>query len=219
MKQFTILSSESTFRGDSFGVRCLSRDVQAFYHEEYSGGGNWRILGTVENLICKLKNDITPYSQPVLQSACNMISVILRQDLPNILRTSGLSSLRVCVIPRAKREDSYRPDQLYLRATIQSVVQSLSGLEDGTHDIIRHTNTRTTHRNRSGHGGDGRMPYPGITNDTCTLSDEIIGKDVLLIDDLYTKTVNIDEDCLQALIEKGARNVFFYSIGKTVNRF
>ena len=63
------------------------------------------------------------------------------------------------------------------------------------------------------------MPYAGITNDTCTLSDEIIGKDILLIDDLYTKTVNIDEDCLQALIDKGARSVYFYSIGKTVSRY
>lgn len=219
MKQFTIFSKGSTFRGDSSGVKCLSRDVQAFYHEDYSGGGNWRILGTVENLICTLKNDITPYTQPVLQNACDGLCVILRQDLPEILRVSGLSSLRVCVIPRAKREVAYRQDQLYLRATIQSVVQNLPGFEDGTFDIIRIIDTKTTHRARSGHGGDGRMPYPGITNDTCTLSDDIIGKDILLIDDLYTKTVNIDEDCLQALIDKGARNVLFYSVGKTVNRF
>ena len=99
------------------------------------------------------------------------------------------------------------------------MVQSLAGFNDGTHDIIRHTDTKTTHRARWGYGGDGRMPYAGITSDTCTLSDEIIGKDILLIDDLYTKTVNIDEDCLQALIDKGARSVYFYSIGKTLSRY
>jgi hypothetical protein len=209
MKQFQILSN-------SF----LSRDVKALCHEDYLGGGRFRVTGTIENLICTLKNDIPPYPSAIeLQNACNNLSHILRVELPEILMMSEKTLLRVCVIPRAKKEDLYALNQLYLRATIQSVVQSLPGLEDGTHDIIRHTNTRTTHRNKSGHGGDGKMPYPGITKDTCTLSDEIIGKDILLIDDLYTKTVNIDEDCLQALIDKGARSVFFYSIGKTINRF
>ena len=219
MKQFTILSRESTFRGDSFGVRCLTRDVPAFYHEDYMGGGRWNQAGTIENTICTLKNDITPYAPTVPQGARNRLAQILRSDLPLILKATGRPSLRVCVIPRAKKEGTYRPDQLYLRATIQSVVQGLVGFEDGTHDIIRHTDTKTTHRARWGYGGDGRMPYAGITNDTCTLSNAIIGKDILLIDDLYTKTVNIDEDCLHALFDKGAKHVFFYSIGKTMNRY
>ena len=58
-----------------------------------------------------------------------------------------------------------------------------------------------------------------MTKDTCSISDDVIGKDILLIDDLYTKTVNIDEDCIQALLDKGARSVIFYSIGKTLLRF
>ena len=208
MKQFTVIAND-----------ILSRNVQAFYHEDYMGGGRWNVTGTVENTICTLKNDITPYTESVLQNARNQLIGILRTDLLQVLQLTGRTTLRVCVIPRAKKEEFYRANQLYLRATIQSVVLRLDRFEDGTHDIIRQTNTRTTHRNKSGHGGDGRMPYAGITNDTCTLSDEIIGKDILLIDDLYTKTVNIDEDCLQALIDKGARSVYFYSIGKTVSRY
>lgn len=219
MKRFTILAIESSFRGNSFGVKCLSRDVQAFFHEDYLPGNNWKVSGTIENTICTLKNDITPYTESVLQNARNRLASILRADLPQVLRLTSKTTLRVCVIPRAKKEEFYRTNQLYLRATIQSVVQSLAGFEDGTHDIIRHTNTKTTHRARWGHGGEGRMPYAGITNDTCTLSDNIIGKDILLIDDLYTKTVNIDEDCLQSLIDKGARSIYFYSIGKTVSRY
>lgn len=219
MKRFTILSSESTFRGDSFGVKCLNRDVEAFYHDDYMGGGRWKDAGTIENTICTLKNDITPYAEPVLQIARNQLADILCADLPQVLRLTGKSGLRVCAIPRAKKEEFYRTNQLYLRATIQAVVQSLDGFEDGTHDIIRHTNTKTTHRAKWGYGGEGRMPYAGITNDTCTLSDNIIGKDILLIDDLYTKTVNVDEDCLQAIIDKGARSVFFYAIGKTISRY
>ena len=62
------------------------------------------------------------------------------------------------------------------------------------------------------------MPYVGITNDTCDISDAVIGKVVLLIDDLYTKSVNIDEDCIQALLDKGAKEVVFYSVGRTIRR-
>ena len=96
-----------------------------------------------------------------------------------------------------------------------------SGFFDGTDYIIRYADTRTTHLS---HGcqirppyTDGKLPYPGIAKDTCTISDEVIGKNILLIDDLYTRTVNIDEDAIQALFDKGARSVFFYSIGKTVH--
>jgi hypothetical protein len=44
------------------------------------------------------------------------------------------------------------------------------------------------------------LPYIGITNATCNISDDVIGKDILLIDDIYTKTVNIDEDAIQSLL-------------------
>lgn len=86
---------------------------------------------------------------------------------------------------------------------------------DGSDYIIRHTDTRTTHLNKSGHGGDGDLPYPGITMDTCYLSDEIRGKRILLIDDIYTKTVNVDEDCIQALLDKGAEKVILLTIART----
>ncbi len=221
MNQFIILSNTSSCRKkDGAGVgKCLTQDINAFYNSDYQGGGNWRLNGTIENLICTFKNDITPYPQPVLTNAANRLAQILKTDLPEILRISGKTSLRVCVIPRAKRENSYRPNQLYLRATIQFVVQRLNGFEDGTHDIIRHTDTSTTHLARNGNGGNGELPYVGITRDTCNISDDVIGKDILLIDDLYTKTVNIDEDCIQALLDKGARNVIFYSIGKTLPKY
>ena len=65
---------------------------------------------------------------------------------------------------------------------------------------------------------DGDVPYPGIALDSCVFSDQIKGRDILLIDDIYTKTVNIDEDMVQALFEQGARLVIFYAIGYTVYR-
>lgn len=220
MEQFAILSRTSICRSrEGRTGYALLLDILAFCHSDYHGGGNWRIPGTIENLICTFKNDITPYTESILNAAVKRLAGILEIDLPEVLRLSGRQNLRVCVIPRSKRENSYRPNQLYLRATIQSVVQRINGLEDGTHDIIRHTDTATTHLSRIGNGGSGENPYIGITNDTCNISDDIIGRDILLIDDLYTRTINIDEDCIQALLDKGANSVIFYSIGKTVLRY
>lgn len=220
MEQFVIQSKDSLCRKREGGVeKALKHDITAYYHSDYQGGGNWRMSGTIENLICTFKNDIMPYTEQTLVNAARRVVLILKEDMPEVLRLSGKQSLRVCVIPRAKREDSYRENQLYLRTTIQYVTKHLDGFVDGTHDIIRHTNTSTTHLARHGNGGQGELPYVGITKDTCSISDDVIGKDVLLIDDLYTKTVNIDEDCIQALLDKGARSVIFYSIGKTLSRF
>lgn len=220
MEQFVIQSKDSLCRKREGGVeKALKHDITAYYHSDYQGGGNWRMSGTIGNLICTFKNDIMPYTEQTLVNAARRVVLILKEDMPEVLRLSGKQSLRVCVIPRAKREDSYRENQLYLRTTIQYVTKHLDGFVDGTHDIIRHTNTSTTHLARHGNGGQGELPYVGITKDTCSISDDVIGKDVLLIDDLYTKTVNIDEDCIQALLDKGARSVIFYSIGKTLSRF
>ncbi len=59
------------------------------------------------------------------------------------------------------------------------------------------------------------MPYPGITRKTCTISPEVTEKDILLIDDIYTSNVYIDEDAIQALLDNGANSVKFYAVGKT----
>lgn len=220
MKQFIIQPETSLCRKKEGGFgKALQQDIVAFYNSDYQGGGNWRISGTIENLICTFKNDVTTYPSKTLNNAVVRFAQILKADLPEILRLSGKQNLRVCVIPRSKRENSYLPDQLLLRATIQIAAQRLNGFMDGTHDIIRHTDTATTHLARSGHGGSGELPYIGITKDTCSISDDVIGQDILLVDDLYTKTVNIDEDCIQALLDKGARSVTFYSIGKTLSRY
>jgi hypothetical protein len=193
----------------------LKKDTQAFFHAEYRSGRYWQIPDTIENLIWTFKNDVTPFPER-LPAVQQRLSEILREDLPEILRQIRKNNFTVCVVPRAKAENYYRADQLLFRQVISNVVDQLPNFENGTNYIVRHTNTRTTHLDRNGQGGDGNLPYPGITNDTCTISDHVKGKDILLIDDLYTKSVNIDEDAIQALIDKGANSVIFYSVGKTV---
>ena len=193
----------------------LKQSIQAFCYSDYLGG-QWKILGTIENIICTLKNDITPYPPNVLQSAVQQLTDILLTDLPQVYQQVGVNNLTICVVPRAKA--NYNDNQLLFKVAVSDVANRLDGFYNGVDYIIRHIDTRTTHRNKSGNGGNGEMPYPGITKDTCTVSRNVKGKDILLIDDLYTKTVNIDEDAIQALLDNGANSVVFYSIGKTIPR-
>ena len=207
------------FVNDSDEIRLLGtflkQDTEAFYHADYNGGGSWKILNSIENLIWTLKNDVEPFPDR-LKNVIPQFDRILLQDLPQILQTINKRNLTVCVVPRSKAESYYREDQLLFREVISIVVDKLPNFDNGTKYIIRHTNTRTTHLNKN--GGDGNLPYPGITKDTCTISKQVKGKDILLIDDLYTKSVNIDEDAIQALLDNGANSVILYTIGKTVKQ-
>ena len=83
---------------------------------------------------------------------------------------------------------------------------------------MRHTDTLCTHRSYWGYGGMGEGPGPGLIADTCTLSSGIRGRDVLLVDDIFTPGVGIDEDAICAVLNAGARSVVFYAIGYTVSR-
>jgi hypothetical protein len=195
----------------------LKKNVTAFYHTDYNGGGNWKESGTVENMIWTLKNDVNPFPLR-LNQAKKKLEEILNNDLPLILNSTPCDSLTVCVVPRAKRESYYNYDQLQFSKVINGVVNNLNGFHNGIDYIKRHTDTKTTHL-KGDQGGSGQLPYIGITKNTCTISREVLSKDILLIDDIYTKTINIDEDAIQALFDNGAKSVVFYAIGKTVSRF
>jgi len=122
----------------------------------------------------------------------------------------------VCV-PRAKSIKSFSNSQLMFKEAIKIAANNIPGAIDGTDCIIRVVNTRTTHLgNASGIPNDGDKPYPGITVATCEINKtRIMNQNIILIDDIYTRNVNIDEDCIQALLDNGANKVIFYSIGYT----
>lgn len=127
----------------------------------------------------------------------------------------NLQDITVCVVPRAKV--NYESNQLLFKATVKKVIPSLEGFYDGISFISRKKDTRTTHRDRAGYGGNGKLPYVGITIDTCNVSNsDIKDKDILLIDDIYTPSICIDEDVVQALFDNGAKSVIFYAVGKTI---
>ncbi len=195
--------------------------ISAYYHSDYLGGeGRWCEDGTIENMICTLKNDITPCTNEKIKVASDKLHLILLRDLQcfnDAIKKGKHEKMVVCVVPRAKVK--YESNQLFFRKTVSNVVKKLPYFIDGTNFILRQVDTKTTHRAKYGYGGYGEMPYPGITEDTCEISDEVKGKDILLIDDVYTKTINIDEDAIQALLNKGAKSVVFYAVGKTVSKY
>jgi len=191
----------------------LRKDIIGFYHTDYVGfnkPGNPDYLNI-------LKNDFNNNSKEELERAQAQLYKVLKNDLNYFSR-----KLTICVVPRSKAEKKYSLNQLLFKETVKKVANELN-FKDGTNYIIRHTDTKTTHMTHSVRGkewaGEGSMPYLGITKDTCILSDEIIGKEILLIDDIYTFGINIDEDAIDALLDKGAKSVIFYAIGKTVKKF
>lgn len=201
MNSFTILANDY-----------LNQNIQAYYHQDYT------TFGTDGNpdFLNYLKNQFNVTNGDKLNNSMRELIVVLKVDLPKIKNIYSNSNLTVCVIPRAKKEGYYSENQKLFKAMISTAADKLNGFSNGTSYLIRHTDTRTTHMDKSGYGGDGALPYIGITKNTCNISNEVIGKDILLIDDIYTSGVNIDEDAIQALLDKGARNVYFYSVGKTL---
>ncbi len=190
----------------------LSRNIKAFFHVPYTRMGN---AGNPDYLN-DLKNTFNDFSTARLKSAVQDLHNTLQEDLVQISNLLGISPIVVCVVPRAKVENAYHRNQQLFRATVQEVIRLVPGFVDGTSYLRRHTSTKTTHLRNPvpNYNNDGPEPYPGITEQTCDISNDVAGENILLIDDIYTPGVNIDEDAINALIRAGAKTVTFYAIGK-----
>jgi hypothetical protein len=172
----------------------LNEDIQAFYHTAYVKKNH---LDTY--YLNDLKNQFNNFNKSKLDNASQCLKSVLSADLPQIFQKLSIKPLTVCVVPRARREDSYGPDQLLFKSTVRSVVTLLNnGFCDGTDYIIRHRDTETTHLrsackkyHRCKRYNEGTIKvHPGFTIETCTISDDVKGRDILLIDDIYTKEAN-----------------------------
>lgn len=190
-----------------------SHQVDAYFHAPYFSMHDPRNADI--RFVNTLKNDFMDMTAMV-PAAEAALTRTLAADFGQIVQAHG--PMTVVGIPRSKREDSYPACKMGLKRGIRAATRLNPALSDGLDYIVRHTDTCTTHWARYGKGGSGPMPYWGITRDTCWLSPEITGKDILLVDDIYTPTCGIDEDAIQALFDAGARNVVFYAVGFTVRR-
>lgn len=191
----------------------LQRDIEAYYHGEHRN-----FLDTEVGFINTLKNDRNIASDIISQfgytipKAKEKLYEILTKDLKKIAEIYSSVKLTIVVVPRAKRNECYTPNQLGFLLTIKKFVNENQDIfYDGTEYMLRVEDTETTHLTRK-----YNSVYPGITEKTCFISEEVRGKDILLLDDIYTPSVNIDEDAIQALINRGANTVIFYAVGKTV---
>lgn len=191
----------------------LEKDINGYYHQFYTG------FGQPDNpeFLLTLKNTFNSKSEEDLTEAKEKVIKILEEDIPSILEKENLSNCICVCVPRAKALNTYCDSQLMLREAISTAANNISRVTDGTDCVRRIANTRTTHlRNAHNIPNDGDEPYPGITVDTCDIDrNRIMNKNIILIDDIYTKSVNIDEDCIQALLDNGANKIVFYSIGYT----
>lgn len=190
----------------------LENDINGFYHTDYVGmnkPGNPDYLN-------ELKNDRHDFCKKTIKHAAQDLKKILTTQLNKALEEFQLDTAAICVMPRAKTSSSYSKSQLYFSKTVSKVVNNIANLEDGTDWIIRHKNTRTTHLYHPGR--EGKAPYIGITGDTCKISAKVEGKDIILVDDVYTKYVNVNEDALQALLDAGANSVQLFVVAKTKKR-
>ena len=204
-----IMSNEFIVENNIF----LKRNTIGYYHQKYTGfrqPGNPDFLNTLKNTF-----NLEPHKN--LIEARDKVIEILKDDLPQIIKEQSMSNCMLVCVPRAKSLKSFSNSQLMFKEAIKIAANNIPGAIDGTDCIKRVVNTRTTHLgNASGIANDGDKPYPGITVATCEIDKtRIMNQNIILIDDIYTRNVNIDEDCIQALLDNGANKVIFYSIGYT----
>ena len=165
--------------------------------------------------ILVLKNQYGDMSVDVLMSAKNQLKETLKRDIPKVVSELKLDDVVVCAVPRAKAENEYIPTQKLFREAISEAVQELS-LVDGTKYIVRTITTYTTHMSKvSSYPNEGETPKRGLLKRTCEFDAGIYGRNILLIDDIYTRDIGIDEDAVLTLLEMGAKSVTFYAIGFT----
>lgn len=196
----------------------LRETTIGYYHQLYTGYGHQ----DNPTFLNDLKNTFDSESPNVLKTARDKVVEILLSDLPTIIKENKMQNCLVVCAPRAKRLETYSDSQLKFREAVKIAISEIPGIINGIDCIIRTEDTLTTHLRKATEDGrlsianGGEMPYPGITMNTCRINNRRIrNQNIILIDDIYTNTVNVDEDCIQALYDNGARYVIFYAIGYT----
>ena len=204
----------------------LNQNIQAYYSVDYLG---YNVCGN-PNYLNTLKNTFNSTEYKVLKVAQNETEYILNISLKSIIAKKNFEDCVILAVPRAKNFDTYHQNQLLFINAIHNTVNTLKNIYpniiDGTHAIKRIIDTKTTHlkkedaiyidKNNTRKKNEGDLPYKGITQKTCLIDKGIIQqKNIILIDDIYTLNVNVDEDCLQAVLDYNPKELIFYSVART----
>lgn len=171
------LSFKNPITKETQKAKFINRHLNLFFHDDYlpkhKDPNKIHTPGTVEYIINTLKNDFGNTLFLKLEEAKEQAKEILYNDLSRITE-SHQNTLTICVVPRSKRLGRYLTAQLHFRQAVSEIADELSVI-NGVDYIKRHTDTLTTHLEQSGHGGEGKSPYPGITEDTCFISEKVKG--------------------------------------------
>lgn len=203
---------EFEIQGNRFGY--LKNTLMAYYSIDflsYGQSGELSFLHTLKNnWLNNKESDLICAKDEAKDKIYNFLL-----DYNRIYNIT--ENILVCRVPRSKTY--FTESQLYFQKAIKEAIALANcnlnnRLIDAIEHITRIKDVATTHL-RANRQEDDIMPYPGITKDTCSISDNVRGKTILLIDDIYTLGVGVVEDCIQALYDKGARKVIFYAVGRT----
>ena len=182
----------------------------AFYNCDYVG---YQKQGNPD-FINHLKNMTNQYNELDLVEDFVQVSERFVKDMESVFDKADFKYFTVCVMPRSKRESKYKQSQLMFKKAISSCANKL-GFINGTDAITRVKDTKTTHNWRF-ENNTGDNPYKGITKDTCRVDlSKIKGKNIVLVDDIYTEGVNVIEDCIGYLFDLCAKSVILYVTAKT----
>lgn len=191
----------------------LSDDTVCYYNRDYIG---YQKHGNPD-FINRLKNMTGRYDELDLVRDFLKVFDLAYKDIPQIIDEEHLENCAVAIIPRSKAEKTYVPSQLIFKKAISCVADKLN-LYNATDAIRRVIDTKTTHSWRL-ENNSGKMPHRGITKESCNIDSSLFrNKDVILVDDIYTEGVYVAEDCMQTLLDFGAKRVILYVIAKTRNR-
>ncbi len=121
MEEFTIKLNEY-----------LKQNIQGFYHTDYlkyRSPNNPDYLGELKNDFGSKPRDVTEQAQQELLS-------VLRVDFPDVQQRINKNPITICVVPRAKADNTYQPNQLLFKATIKTAINELdNNFIDGTNFI------------------------------------------------------------------------------------
>lgn len=165
----------------------MTKDINAFFHLEYFGFRKEKN----PDFINLLKNTFDNESDIILKRSIEWAQFYFN-DLFKSLTAKHLNiEIVVVMVPRALAETQYTNAQRGFKLALQQAIKSCNNknIIDGVDLIKRVVSTQTTHLQFSEyHQGQGDLPYVGITKDTCSIdSNRIKGKNIILIDDIYTK--------------------------------
>ena len=182
---------------------------QGYYHERYLGfkkPGNPDYLNYLKNLNNKDRND------PILQASMVQVTQIVLKDIPYVIKQAKLDNPTVVCAPRAKA--SLTHNQMLFREAVNDAVKLLESHYvlhfNDTFVIKRVKDTAIPHMYKPNSPTNLPLPYPGISQDTCVLEHRLDGKDVILVDDIYSATTGYIEDIAQWLKDSGAKSVCIY---------